>query len=132
MERRTGLPRSAQSVRALQSGLPCNAALIGHPRLPLLSRRAFRENPTTDRLFRLVARATPALPEPLREPRMLLVTGLVFHGIADNARLARRRGAASAWDLYVSHLVDCVIALLRAPVSAPTEAALGEGSRTAG
>ena len=98
-----------------------NAALVGHPRFPLLSRHSTRDNRTADRLFRLVGRMTPALPEALREPRMLLVTGLVFHGIADNAQLARRRGGADAWQLYVSHLVDCALAVLRAPVSTETK-----------
>lgn len=103
-----------------------NAALIGHPGFPLLSQRSTRENRTADRLFRLVARATPKLPEALREPRMLLVTGLVFHGIADNALLARRRGGRAAWNLYVSHLVDCVLAVLQARVSAETKVLLRE------
>lgn len=106
-----------------------NAALVGHPRFPLLSRRSTRDNRTAARLLQLVARATPALPEPLREPRMLLVTGLVFHGIADNARLARRRGAADAWQLTVSHLVDCVLAVLQAPVSPETRGPLRAASR---
>jgi AcrR family transcriptional regulator len=105
-----------------------NAALIGHPGFPLLSQRSTRENRTADRLFRGVVRATPKLPEALREPRMLLVTGLVFHGIADNARLARRRGGRAAWNLYVSHLVDCVLAVLEAPVSEDTKVPLREVS----
>ena len=101
-----------------------NAALLGHPRFPLISRGAWRGNRTAERLFGLIAGATPALPEPLREPRILLVTGLVFHGLADNARLAKRRGSTTAWRLYVCHLVDCVTALLRAPVSSATRVPL--------
>lgn len=114
----------AEKVRDPDGGeafVRIHAALIGHPRFPLISGHPTRNNRTADRLFRLVGRVTPSLPEALREPRILLVTGLVFHGIADNAQLARRRGGADAWQLYVSHLVDCVLAVLRAPVSTETK-----------
>ena len=102
-----------------------NAALIGHPKFPLLSPRA-TSNPTADRLLRLVAKAAPSLPEPLLGPRMLLVTGLVFHGVADGASLARSRAGREGeeWELFVRHLVDCVVSLFEAPVSADTRAGL--------
>lgn len=122
----------AEKVRDPDGGeayVRINAARIGHPRFPLLSRQSTRENRTAARLFQQVTRATATLPEPLREPRMLLVTGLVFHGIADNARLARRRGGAVAWQLYVSQLVDCVLAVLQAPVSAETKVPLRESRK---
>ena len=100
-----------------------NAALIGHPRFPLLSRRATL-NPTADRLLRLLSQAAPTLPEPLTGPRMLLVTGLVFHGVADGASLAKARTRLrdEAWELFVCHLIDSVVALFGAPVSRETRA----------
>jgi AcrR family transcriptional regulator len=100
-----------------------NAALIGHPRFPLLSRRATL-NPTADRLLRLLSQAAPTLPEPLIGPRMLLVTGLVFHGVADGASLAKARTRLrdEAWELFVCHLIDSVVALFGAPVSRETRA----------
>jgi AcrR family transcriptional regulator len=118
-----------------------NAALIGHPEFALLSRRT-RLNPTADRLLRLIAQASPDLPPALLGPRMLLVTGLVFHGIADGARLAGavgrpaqdgdgpdadhgRAAAAASWERFVRNLVDCTVAVLQAPVSGATAAALG-------
>ena len=104
------------------------AALLGHPRFPLLAGEEPPENPTAVRLFDAVARTTAALPEALRGPRMLLVTGLVFHGLADRARLAGSQRPED-WQVYVDHLVDCVVAVLRAPVSAETKAA---GTRDTG
>ncbi len=102
-----------------------NAALVGHARFPLLSGQA-RRSPTTERLMGLVAKAAPALPKPLLEPRMLLVTGMVFHGVADAASLARRRSRTkdAEWELFVRNLVDCVVGLFEAPVSRATRAAI--------
>jgi AcrR family transcriptional regulator len=116
----------ADEVRDSDGGaayVKLNAALIGHPRFPLLSRRATR-NPTADRLLRLLSKAAPTLPEPLIGPRMLLVTGLVFHGVADGASLAKARTRLrdEAWELFVCHLIDSVVALFDAPVSAETHA----------
>jgi hypothetical protein len=70
--------------------------------------------------MRLIAGAAPSLPEPLFGPRMVLATGLVFHGLVDQARLAGPRSDDAAWPLAVTHLIDCVVAVLRAPVSGET------------
>ena len=100
-----------------------NAALIGHPTYPLLTLDAQRVNRGADRLRRLVARAVPALPEPLWVPRWLLVTGLLFHGMADWSRAAEAvRGPqnAASRELFVSQLVDAIVAVAEAPLSADT------------
>ena len=108
-----------------------NAQLIGHPKFPLLALNAQRVNRGGDRLQRLTAQVAPPLPKPLRVPLWLLVTGLLFHGIADYAHLAARDGAGlpvPPRDLFVSQLVDSVVALLAAPVSPETAALLGRDS----
>jgi len=110
--------------------LRVNAQLVGHPELSLLDLHARRENPEAEALQRLTARACPHLPEPLWLPRWLLVTGLLFHGLADYARLAGRRPRALALpsrEIFVSSLVDSVVALLEAPPSGQTRARLPGG-----
>jgi AcrR family transcriptional regulator len=97
-----------------------NAAMIGHPRRPLITPETTRRRDPNARLMRWIARATPALPRPLFGPRMVLVTGLVLHGLVDQARLAGAKRDDRAWQLAVNHLIDCVIAVLRAPVSRET------------
>ena len=107
--------------------LRVNAELIGHPEFPLLGLYARRENPEAEALQRLIARACAHLPEPLWLPRWLLVTGLLFHGLADYARLASRRRRSFTVphrDVFVSSLVDSVVALLQAPASKQTRAQL--------
>ncbi len=106
-----------------------NATMIGHPSRPLIREETTRRQATNARLMKLIAGATPALPEPLFGPRMVLVTGLVFHGLVDQARLAGRRSGDAAWSLAVSHLIDCVVAVLRAPVSEETRAPMERAPR---
>ena len=104
-----------------------NAQLIGHPGFPLLTLAAERVNRDADRLQRLTARACPQLPQRLWVPRWLLVIGLLFHGIADYARLAENREGALAIpsrDVFVNNLVDAIVAVLEAPVSEATLAVL--------
>jgi AcrR family transcriptional regulator len=97
-----------------------NAAMIGHPRHPLINLQTTRLQKTNARLMRLIAEASPSLPGPLLGPRMVLVTGLVFHGLVDQAALVRPSSGGQDWTRAVCHLVDCVVAVLRAPVSAET------------
>jgi AcrR family transcriptional regulator len=107
--------------------LRLNAQLIGHARYALLALHAERLNRGADRLQRLTARACPELPQPLWVPRWLLIVGLLFHGIADYAHLVERGDGGKALPsrrVFVSHLVDGVVALLEAPVSPETAAAL--------
>jgi AcrR family transcriptional regulator len=62
-----------------------------------------------------------SLPAPVRDQRMSLVVGMLFHGLADHA-VFRDRGRASLadTDLMVSNLIDSICAVLQAPASAQT------------
>jgi AcrR family transcriptional regulator len=104
-----------------------NAQLIGHPDFSLLQLSAQRVNRGADRLQRLTARACPGLPAALWVPRWLLLIGLLFHGLADYAHLVEQGSegvALPSRELFVSNLVDGIVALLEAPCSAPTAARL--------
>jgi hypothetical protein len=82
-------------------------------------------NRGADRLQRLVARVCPELPEALWVPRWLLLIGLLFHGLADYAHLVGQRGEGvpvPPRELFVSNLVDSIVALLEAPCSGQTSA----------
>ena len=91
-----------------------SAELVGHPRHPLLSIDAQRVNQAGNRLRRLVAQAAPPLPEPLRVACWLLVTVMLFHGIADWSRVASRLGAPSR-ERFAGYLIDSIVAVLRGP-----------------
>ncbi len=58
------------------------------------------------------------LPRPVRDHRMSLMVGMLFHGLADHA-VYRERGDADLanTELMVSNLIDSICAMLRAPVS---------------
>ena len=62
-----------------------------------------------------------SLPAPVRDQRMSLVVGMLFHGLADHA-VFRDRGRAGLanTELMVSNLIDSICAVLRAPVSPQT------------
>ena len=62
-----------------------------------------------------------SLPAAVRDQRMSLVVGMLFHGLADHA-VFRDRGRAGLanTELMVSNLIDSICAVLRAPVSAQT------------
>lgn len=103
--------------------LRLNAQLIGHPSFPLLSLHAQRINRGADRLNRLIVANAPDWPEALWVPRWLLLIGLLFHGMADYARLVEAGGTsgeAPPRGLFVSNLIDSVVAILEAPISAAT------------
>ncbi len=61
------------------------------------------------------------LPRPVLDQRLSLITGMLFHGLADHA-VHRHSGAADLanTELMVSNLVDAICAVLEAPVSAET------------
>ena len=61
------------------------------------------------------------LPAAVRDQRMSLVVGMLFHGLADHAvfRDKGRAGLANT-ELMVSNLIDSICAVLRAPVSTQT------------
>lgn len=103
--------------------LRLNAQLIGHPRFSLLSLHTQRINRGADRLSRLIAANAPDWPEALWVPRWLLLIGLLFHGMADYAHLLEAGGASRETPprgLFVSNLIDSVIAILEAPISSAT------------
>jgi AcrR family transcriptional regulator len=107
--------------------LRINAQLIGHPSFPLLSLHTQRINRGADRLNRLAAGAAPAWPEALWTPRWLLLIGLLFHGMADYAHLLEAGdagGTAPPRALFVDNLIDCVVAILEAPISSATARAI--------
>jgi AcrR family transcriptional regulator len=62
-----------------------------------------------------------SLPAAVRDQRMSLVVGMLFHGLADHA-VFRDQGQAGLanTELMVSNLIDSICAVLRAPVSAQT------------
>jgi len=99
-----------------------NAELVGHARHPLLALNSERTNLAADRLRRLTAKATPRLPEAVWVPRWLMVTGLLFHGLADWSRQAPRRRPAR--ELFVSQLIDAIAAVLGAGLSPESKTAL--------
>jgi AcrR family transcriptional regulator len=106
-----------------RSFLRLNAQLIGHPSFPLLSLHTQRINRGADRLNRLIASTAPDWPEALWVPRWLLLIGVLFHGMADYAHLldaGSKAPEAPARTLFVSNLIDCVVAILQAPVSVET------------
>lgn len=68
------------------------------------------------------------LPHLIIEARMLLVTGLLFHGLSDHLRIRDRAEAPSSltsMPLFVSNLIDSICALLQTPPSAETQTLLG-------
>ncbi len=63
------------------------------------------------------------LPPAVREHRMSLVVGMLFHSLADHAIFRESQSVALAdTQLMVSNLVDAICAVLRAPVSESTRA----------
>ena len=97
------------------------ADLIGHPEFSPLSReRTGRPDPA--RLLGHIVRTAHELPHHLVGHRMLLVTGMLFHGMADQARVESSKQAIdpAEWELFARDLVDCMVLVLEAPVSDPT------------
>jgi AcrR family transcriptional regulator len=100
-----------------------SAELIGNARYPLLRLGGERRNPAADRLAALFDAVAAPVPELLWPTRWLLVVGLLFHGLADWSRIAEENDAARR-RVFVSHLVDQIEAVLAAPPSPATRAAL--------
>ena len=106
--------------------LRVQAELMRQPDVTLEHRA--KQNRGAQRLLRGMTRATTgAVPVPrvLLAARMLLVTGLLFHGMSDY--LARdEAGDAPPRAVFVEALVDAIEALLAAP---PSSSALAAGRR---
>ncbi len=104
--------------------LRVNAQLIGHPSFSLLALHTQRINRGTDRLNRLIASNAPDWPKALWTPRWLLLIGLLFHGTADYAHILEAGGSSRDTPprgLFVSNLIDSVVAILEAPISTETK-----------
>ena len=98
-----------------------NAELIGHARHPLMRLSEQRPNRAAEQLSALFSRIASPVPKALWQARWLLLVGLLFHGLADWTRLAEHTdGAPLPRNVFVSHLVDQIEAVLRTPVSAAT------------
>lgn len=103
--------------------LRVQAELMRQPEATLEQRA--KQNRGAERLMRGMTRATTSavpVPRALLASRMLLVTGLLFHGLSDY--LARdAAGDAPPRAVFVEALVDAIEALLGAPPSAAALAA---------
>jgi AcrR family transcriptional regulator len=65
------------------------------------------------------------LPKPVQDQRMSLVVGMLFHGFSDHADYIESGDPTLAnTELMVSNLIDCLCAVLSAPVSDSTAATL--------
>lgn len=95
-----------------------NASLVADPNFSPLARQS-TEQATPARLLGHIVRTARELPRELVGPRMRLVTGMLFHGLADEARMAARGPTIdpARWDHFVRNLVDCIVAVLDAPAS---------------
>lgn len=81
-----------------------------------------------DTLAQLIIEQLPDLPQAIVEQRMMLVVGLLFHGLADHSQVKRSaegQGPLSNTELMVANLVDSIVAILSNPISNRTQALLG-------
>jgi AcrR family transcriptional regulator len=91
-----------------------------------------------DRLNRVLAAAmaTQALPDAVVQQRLMLVSVLLFHGLADHLRLIEQAraapGPAADTPLFIADLESAMLATLTAPLSAAAAARLAELERQAG
>jgi AcrR family transcriptional regulator len=111
------------------------AQLIGHPCYPLLDLFARTVNRSMDRQIRLTHRALPHIPESLLVLRALLITEIVVHALADYSHLVERhkhRLQLPSYELFVSNLIDNLVALYGAPVSEETRLLLRKEKRAPG
>jgi AcrR family transcriptional regulator len=124
----------ADHVRRAEGGVAyvrISASLLGHPEFSPMSRRKTAE-PTSARLLSHFVRRTTTLPPEQVGPRMLLVTGMLFHGLADHLRDGggRTRLDEETWTGIVDNLVACIVAVLEA--TAPEVTAPGARPRRGG
>jgi len=92
------------------------ASLIGHREFSPLAPDQ-RAQKTAARLYDNIARASRALPNISIDERMLLVAGMVFHGLADWARLPINQDTIdpAALDRFANDLTNCVVSVLETP-----------------
>jgi AcrR family transcriptional regulator len=102
--------------------------LVGHPRLSLYERHLFTIAARSDRVARLFAKARDTIGPELWTARSLLVTGLLYHSLADYARLSRSdatRVPVPPAKVFVQGLIDGITALIEAPVTGAKQRARG-------
>lgn len=92
------------------------ANLIGHRDYSTLSSEAVAQK-TAARLFGHFLRKAQPLPSSLIPARMLLITSMVFHGLANWSRLPEQRDGVSRerLDEFSRDLVTCVVSVLNTP-----------------
>jgi hypothetical protein len=73
------------------------------------------------------------LPGKVREQRMSLVVGMLFHGLADHALFREQmQPGLGDTELMVSNLIDSICAVLNAPVSPGTAREVNRLARSRG
>lgn len=105
--------RKAQDPDGGMAYVRISAQLIGHPEHTLVRLDEARGRAASRRLARLATAAGPETPSAFALPRLMTLTGLLFHGISDWSRvLEEREGAISegAWSVMTEHLVTVVAA----------------------
>ncbi len=93
--------------------------LVGHPTFSLYERHLSTITGRSDRVLQLFADARDAIGIELWTTRSLLVTGLLYHSLADYVRLSRSDHAGVPVpppDTFVRGLIDGISALVEAPV----------------
>jgi AcrR family transcriptional regulator len=103
--------RRAQDPDGGMAYVQISAQLIGHPQYTLSRLDQVRGRASSRRLTRLVATVGPEVPAEFALPRLITVTGLLFHGIADWSRVVQERSGmidGKGWDAITSYLVDTV------------------------
>lgn len=92
------------------------ANLIGHSDYSTLSSEAVAQK-TAARLFGHFLRKAQPLPSSLIPARMLLITSMVFHGLANWSRLPEQKDGVSRerLDEFSRDLVTCVVSVLNTP-----------------
>jgi len=90
-----------------------SASLIGHSDYSILSSEAITQK-TAARLFGHFLRKGQPLPSSLIPARMLLITSMVFHGLANWSRLPEQKDGVSRerLDEFSRDLVTCVVSVL--------------------
>ena len=109
------------------------AQAIGHPRYYRLVRGSDHGEGLHE-LLALLRATLPAIPGVVLEQRFGMALRQVFHELADFQRIhvGRRAAAAPDMSLFISNLVDAVVGLFSAPLSATTRQELHRiGRRTA-
>lgn len=108
------------------------AQLIGHPRLVVLGHHRAAVEQGGDRILAALGRARESNRK-LWLSRWILVTGSIFHGLADYARMREEdRDSLPAPEEFIDELIDAVTALIRSPSSSTTKKArrTGPGRKT--